>query len=315
MKPERNQKVSGDADRSFPQRGYGEREAVFQMRNALRSLSKVACRVPTKAAAAALREADVAFLGSFDRTEKRYVLSEALAWRETLAPGQYLREAKIENFEDVVLEMGLAYVHSVISKYQEAYTEGRLAKEIQQMTELPVTIPTTLSRKAMGGRLSFEIGALNREALEELAADLRINVDKWTATDDLRSDVLARYLEQGEPHQKFEYASSFWGSGEHSGPTETAYVPESLITATCEDVAFGKFAHIDPIHIVSSDSDDRFTSSGVAFVGIELYRSAATGQAQLERSETFGELLDDAKELRDMKVDLNTDNSTEDHQR
>ncbi|VWC82584.1 hypothetical protein BLA39750_01312 [Burkholderia lata] len=188
------------------------------------------------------------------------------------------------------------------------------APNLTQETQPQMILPTQ-SREAIGGGLSFAIGALDHEVLKDLAADLGINFDKWTVPDDLRSDVLARYLEQGEPHLKFNYARSFWGSAEHSGPTETAYVPESLIAATCEDVAFGKVAHMDPIHIVSVDSDVRFTSSGVAFVGIALYRSAATGETQIERTDIFGELLDDAKELRDMKVELNGDYSPEDHQR
>ncbi|VWC82602.1 hypothetical protein BLA39750_01314 [Burkholderia lata] len=141
MKPELNRKAGGDTCRNLLQRGSSERKAVFQMRDALRSLSKVAWRVSTKAAGAALCEADAAFLASLDGTEKGHVLSEALAWRETLAPGQYLREAKIENFEDVVREMGLAYVHSLISKYQEAYTESRFPQGPQQIAELPADIP------------------------------------------------------------------------------------------------------------------------------------------------------------------------------
>ncbi|BBA45180.1 hypothetical protein BCCH1_76910 (plasmid) [Burkholderia contaminans] len=55
--------------------------------------------------------------------------------------------------------------------------------------------------------------------------------------------------------------------------TTTVSVPDSLITATSEDVAFGKAAHMDPIPIGSMDSDSRIASHGVALVGVAFYRS------------------------------------------
>jgi hypothetical protein len=132
--------------------------------------------------------------------------------------------------------------------------------------------------------LSFEIGSMSQDELESRAGDLNVHFDKWTTSPALRSDVIERYSQQGEPHVKFEYAGGFWGDGNYSGPTDTVYVPESLIvTLGDEDRAFGKLLHTDPIHIVNVDRDGRYTKVGARFVDPDLYWRAASGRKSVNR--------------------------------
>ncbi|WP_321966972.1 hypothetical protein [Burkholderia cepacia] len=123
-------------------------------------------------------------------------------------------------------------------------------------------------------RIAFGIGALGRGALEDLAADFGVDFDKRMSLDDLRADVLEKFSSQGYPHRKFEYDDAYWG-GEYAGCGHVVYVPESLIAALGdEDIAYSKFSHRDPIHIVKVDSETSYRASGESFIGLDVFNEA-----------------------------------------
>ena len=122
---------------------------------------------------------------------------------------------------------------------------------------------------------SFEVGALSRDELENLAVDFDIAVNDTLSSDYLRAEVLAKLESQGEPCTQVEYDDNFWG-GDYSGVGNHAYVPDALIAAFDGDVdlAFGKLTHKDPIHIVTHTGDQTFSASGQPFVGYDLIVNA-----------------------------------------
>lgn len=119
--------------------------------------------------------------------------------------------------------------------------------------------------------ISFAVGAMSRDALEDVASDFGIEYTKHTTSDCLRAEVLEAFDEQGEPCTKVEYADAFWG-GDFSGVGSHVYVPNALIEAFGGDVelAFGKHTHKDPVHIISYSSDEVFTADGHPFVELAI---------------------------------------------
>jgi len=77
-----------------------------------------------------------------------------------------------------------------------------------------------------------------------------------------------------EPHIKVEYDTSYTG-GNYSDVGDFAYIPVSLIDAFIDEshdecfetalhAAFRKLTHLDSMHIVNFNSEERFTESGEA---------------------------------------------------
>ena len=131
---------------------------------------------------------------------------------------------------------------------------------------------------------AFEVGELSRSDLEDLAADFDIPVDQHTTSDELRANVLEKLEAQGEPCTQVEYDDDFWG-GDYSGEGKHVYVPEALIHALDGDIdlAFGKFTHKDPIHVITYAADEVYSAAGEPFVGYELV-SKAMQQANVQNA-------------------------------
>ncbi|CAJ6629802.1 Uncharacterised protein [Burkholderia pseudomallei] len=185
----------------------------------------------------------------------------------------------------------LSFIHDRSGELYRDAEHYRIKVEESQLADITVVQPTAneLDRLSdeLQARLAFGIGALSRGALEDLAADFGLDFDKWVSSDDLRADVLEEFSSQGYPHRKFEYDDAYWG-GEYAGSSHVVYVPQSLIAALGdEDIAFCKFSHRDPIHIVNVDSETSYRASGEPFIGPDVFNEAVQNAVQIGSDVSF----------------------------
>lgn len=122
---------------------------------------------------------------------------------------------------------------------------------------------------------AFGIGALDHQDLENIAADLNIDVQKHQSANDLRAIILEGLDKLGEPCIMVEYDTSFIG-GQPSGKVANAYLPVSLVEgyiargASLDDAvfkAFTKQTHLHSTHLVYFQCGLYVTSTGENFVG------------------------------------------------
>lgn len=143
---------------------------------------------------------------------------------------------------------------------------------------------------------AFAVGALNRERLEDLFADLGLDQDYLDdkSSDTVRAEVLEALEKQGEPSIKITWSPAFWGGNVgmavHPDPLvavmqQHSFVPVSLIDALASecaviltftkhdiiDIAFTKVTKQDAVHILLVDESKIFSAENKEFIDVAIY--------------------------------------------